>query len=208
VPATVPVVRRRLLVPALLAGCLGALPAPAAAQNRLFQDYRRDGVINPCSYSRGELQRGLQGLPPDVEQYVPGLSDQLRRSCAGAPAPAAPTQPEEPAAVVPPSTGGAPPPPPKSRVVVPRPPAPRVSAPKPVAGVAPKVDAGPIGILPDWLAGVLAALAAGGLATVLAMRYGLGDGGFPRSLRASVLEAGERTGDALAQVWDRLRLGR
>src|SRR4051812_14622229 len=59
------------------------LPGQASAQNKLFQDYRNDGQINPCDYTPGQLRKGLSGLPPDVQAYVPGLGDQLRRGCGG-----------------------------------------------------------------------------------------------------------------------------
>jgi hypothetical protein len=175
----------------LLAGLLLALPAQASAQNKLFQDYKKNGTINPCNYSPSELKKGLAGLPPDVEAYVPGLSDSLRRGC-GASGGAQPTQAQQSAAGPVASSGGSSPPPGAAstqggRSVVPRPPAPKLGVRDVVAGTAPKVPDGPLPDIPAWLAALLAAALAGGAAVLVAVRYGaLDPSGIMRSLRAAL----------------------
>ncbi|HEY1359521.1 MAG TPA: hypothetical protein VGF21_14555 [Thermoleophilaceae bacterium] len=162
------------------------LPAQASAQNKLFQDYRKDGRINPCDYSPGELRKGLSGLPPDVQAYVPGLGDQLRRGCNTGGAGGQPATPQQQAAVVP-NTSGPAPPAPRPRTVVPNPPAPKADARDVVAGTAPTVPNGPLPDIPAWVAGLLAAALAGGLVALAAVRYGaLDPSGLMRSLRATV----------------------
>ena len=76
---------KRTLTSLLLAAVLLATAATAAAQNPI-DDYRRNGTIDPCKYSDGQLRKGVGNLPPDVEQYAPGLADQLnagRQGCGG-----------------------------------------------------------------------------------------------------------------------------
>src|SRR5436190_22505812 len=121
--------RRRGVLPLVLVGCLLALPAQASAQSKIFQDYRKNGSINPCNYSPSQLKKGLAGLPPDVEAYVPGLSDSLRRGCSSGGGGQGAT-PQQQSAVVP-TGGGAPPAPPAAArrpTVGPAPPSPPVNA--------------------------------------------------------------------------------
>src|SRR5918992_130165 len=77
---------RRVLA---MAGAALLVAAPSAsAQNQLYNDFQNDGEINPCAYSPGQLQNGLNSLPPDLQQYAPGFADQLRAGleapCGGA----------------------------------------------------------------------------------------------------------------------------
>jgi hypothetical protein len=180
-------VRRIALLVLGLLVCLAGLPAVADAQNRIFRDYRQDGQINPCDYSRGQLQRGLEGLPPDVEQYVPGLSDQLRRGCnqGAAPSGGGGEQTATPAPTG--ASGGPPSAPGRQRAEVPRPPAVEASNPAAVTGVAPDVSKGPGPDIPAWLAGLLAALGVGAVAVAVAVRYGaLDPSGLARGVRAAL----------------------
>jgi outer membrane biosynthesis protein TonB len=129
--------RGRVALPVLLA--VLAAPPAAIAQQEILEDYRRDGVVDPCAYSPGELQQGLENLPPDIEQYAPDLADQLRRGAAcAAPAPA--PQPEQaPPAEAPAPVAEAPPaakPKPKPKPI-PDPPAPRTERPRVLPGAAP-----------------------------------------------------------------------
>ena len=81
---TLPAVKRTL-TSLLLAVVVLAPAATAVAQNPI-DDYRRNGTIDPCKYSDGQLRKGIGNLPPDVEQYAPGLADQLnpgRQGCGG-----------------------------------------------------------------------------------------------------------------------------
>jgi hypothetical protein len=186
--------------------------APALAQSKLFRDYREDGRIDPCDYTPEELKRGLGDLPPDVEQYVPGLREQLRRGANCERARPAPQEPqaetaEQPAA---PARRDRRPPPPKPKpqpVEIPPPPAPEVTAREAVSVSAPAVSTEPADHgAPGWVVAVLAGVAGLGLAAIIALRYGgLDPGGATRGLRASLSAAGERTGDALAGLRDRLR---
>jgi hypothetical protein len=192
---------RRFVTAVVAAGLLAALPAPAMAQSKLFQDYRKDGIINPCAYSPGQLQQGLKDLPPDVQQYVPGLGDQLRRSCPQGASPALQAQQQ---IAIPLFGGGGGPPAPQ--VVIAKPPAPKAPQPKRLAGVAPTVAQGPIPDIPGWVAALLAAVLVGGVAALLGVRYGaLSLGGFGRRLKGSSVTLGERVGDGFAAIGDRLR---
>jgi hypothetical protein len=53
------------------------LPATAAAQRlpagvqKVFNDFRTDGVISPCKHSAAELAQTRRLVPPDIEQYAP-----------------------------------------------------------------------------------------------------------------------------------------
>jgi hypothetical protein len=68
---------RRARATAVLAAFMAlSMSAPALGQD-ILNDFRRSGGINPCNYSDSQLRRGLQGLPPDIQQYAPGLADQL-----------------------------------------------------------------------------------------------------------------------------------
>ena len=197
--------RRRGSIFAVLAAALAlGSAAPALAQNQLYNDYRQDGQVNPCSYSRGEIRKNLRDLPPDVQQYAPGLADQLRRPCGGAPQ-SGPVQ-QSPAAAAP--TGG-PPAPPAARPSIPSPPAPKSPVVRAVNATAPPVPANSGGSFPGWLVVTLGALAALAFAVMLAGRYGgLELEAFTRPLRASLAEAGGRAGDRAGDVRDLFRLRR
>ena len=175
----------------------GLVLAPSAfAQNDLYNDYKKDGQVNPCSYSPGQVRRNLQDLPPDVQQYAPGLADQLRRPCGGAPQ-SAPVQ-QSPAAPAPAGGGGPPAPPSPDRPSVPRPPAPKSPVVRAVNATAPAVPANSGSDFPAWLVATLGALAAVVLGVMLAGRYGgLELESLTRPLRASLAEAGGRVEDRL-----------
>jgi hypothetical protein len=188
---------RFLAVPSLVcAGVLALAAAPAWGQNQLFQDYRSDGVINPCDYSRGQLRQGLQGLPPDVQQYAPGFADQLRRNstCGGGGSgggQSAASQEDDQAAAA--AGGGGPGRRGRDGARISRPPAPKADSRPTLDGVAPAVSIEPKGSqVPDWLVALLAGLAASGLTAMLAVRYGVLRGGLARPLRASFSDLGAR----------------
>ena len=210
----------RLLLPALLAllvCLLGAAPATAGP----YEDYRDDGQINPCDYSEEELRQGLEGLPPDVLQYSPGLADQLsagREGCGGG-APGSDTDPRQYETVPQLSgtgTGGG------GRgggrgiggdlaadAGIPEPPAPDAAAKARLAGItAPPVSATTRSDVPGWVVALLAAAGIGALLFTLARTNGLGADRLLGSLRASFADAGGRTADAAVQVFDSVRLGR
>jgi cell division septation protein DedD len=182
--------------------------APAAlAQNNLYNDYKKDGQVNPCNYSPSVVRKNLRDLPPDVQQYAPGLADQLRRPCGGAPQ-SAPVQ-QSPAAPTP--TGGGPsaPSPAPGKAAIPSPPAPKSPVVRAINAAAPPVPANSGGSFPGWLVVTLGALAALALAVMLAGRYGgLELEAFTRPLRASLAEAGGRAGDRAGDLRDLLRLRR
>jgi len=203
-------VRPRLSL--LLATALLALAAAAPASADVYDDFRDDGQINPCQYTDGQLQEGLNGLPPDVLQYSPGLADQLaagREGCGGgAPGSAADTRSFETVPGIAGSSGG----PgagatPQARI--PDPPAPEAGARARLAQTdVPSVSATTRAEDPGW---VMALLVAAGLAGVIALvvRFtGVGADGLLRPLRGAFADAGGRTADAMAQVWDSVRLGR
>ena len=188
--------------------------APALGQD-ILNDFRRSGGINPCNYSDSQLRRGLQGLPPDIQQYAPGLADQLaggREGCGGGGGGGG-----EPAAAAPAGSGGGggggpagSEPAAVREIRVPAPPAPAAKARRrladietpTVAGAATGADA------PGWLAPLLACLALAAILFTLARFGGWSPERFTRPLRASLAEAGGRTADALTQLRESVRLGR
>jgi hypothetical protein len=200
----------RLLAAAVAMVCLLVTVAPASADP--INDYRRNGTINPCKYSDGQLQQGLGNLPPDVEQYAPGLADQLRQGregCGGGstgtpqaqavPVPGNPTNGGD-------GTGGAgggatAAARPKAKIL--DPPAPRASARTRIADIStPAVSANFNDGAPGWLAPLLIALLA--LAAVVAIvRFA----GLPTRRRPR-RRPRQPAGDLAAQVWDSVRLGR
>jgi hypothetical protein len=187
---------RRASIAVSLAAALVLAPAGSAlAQNDLYNDYKKDGQVNPCNYSPGQVKKNLRDLPPDVQQYAPGLADQLRRPCGGAPQ-SAPVQ-QSPAAPAP-KGGGPPAPPSPDRPSVPSPPAPKSPVVRAVNATAPPVPANTGEGFPGWLVAVLVGLAAVAFGVMLAGRYGgLELESLTRPLRASLAEAGGRLEDRL-----------
>ena len=191
---------------------LGAA-APAQAQS-VFNDFRQNGTINQCNYTDGQLRQGLNGLPPDIQQYAPGLADQLaggREGCGGGGSGGG----GEPAGAAPAGSGGgggpsgsgpagAP------EVKVPAPPAPAAKARGRLADIAtPTVAAGANGAdTPGWLVPLLACVALAAILFALARFGGWSPERFTRPLRASLAEAGGRTADALTELRESVRLGR
>ena len=186
----------------------GAVPAEA---QQVFNDFRRNGTINPCNYSDQQLRQGLQGLPPDIQQYAPGLADQLaagREGCGGG-------APQPTAAVPVPAVPGAPPTAPAPaapRIRIPAPPAPKAKARTRLAEIETPVVS-PTAVAtgsdtPGWLLPLLVCVS---LAVLLGA--GIRFGGwsaerFTRPFRAGLAEAGGRSADAIAQLRDTVRFGR
>lgn len=194
---------------ALLAALIALVSASTALAGPL-DDFRRNGTINPCRYSDRQLRDGLNGLPPDVQQYAPGLADQLsagREGCGGASPGSQDTRQLEavpvPGSVGGSSGGGA------AKAKVPAPPAPKSVERLRLAGLdAPNVATTTGSDAPGWLAALL--VIAGLLAALFALLRlrGISPEGVTRPLRASFADAGGRTADAVAQVWDTVRMGR
>jgi len=180
--------------------------APSAAAGPL-DDFRRDGKIDPCRYSDEQLRNGLNGLPPDVQQYAPGLADQLsggREGCGGSAPGSTETRDAELVAV--PAAGGSGP---AAKAKVPQPPSPKPTPRFRLADVnSAAVNANPGSNAPDWLLPALLALAAAGALVALARMRGTSVDRVARPLRASFADAGGRTADAFAELWDSVRLGR
>jgi hypothetical protein len=211
----------RLALTALL-GLLVALLCAAPAAASPYDDYRDDGQINPCDYSDGELRQTLDSLPPDVLQYSPGLADQLaagREGCGGG-APGSTTDPRQYQTVPPvrgskgggggsggggvPGAGGA-----LANAKIPEPPAPGAAARTRLAEIAtPPVSASTRSDVPGWVIALLVAAALAGILFALARTSGLETDRLLRPLRGSFGEAGGRTADAAAQLFDSVRLGR
>lgn len=185
--------------------------APAEAQ-QVFNDFRRNGTINPCNYSDQQLRQGLQGLPPDIQQYAPGLADQLaagREGCGGGGAP-------QPTAAVPvPSTPGAPPAavaPAAPKIRIPAPPAPKAKARTRLAEIETPVVS-PTAVAdssdtPGWLLPLLVCLSLVALLAAAIRFGGWSPERFTRPFRAGLAEAGGRTADTIAQLRDTVRFGR
>jgi hypothetical protein len=179
----------------------------AAAQSQIYNDFQNDGQIDPCAYSPGQLQNGLNSLPPDLQQYAPGFADQLRSGleapCGGGPAPASGEELTSPGLA---GGGGGP----SNTTRINTPAAPR-PAKRPSFGnvSAPSVGAAPAGSdAPGWLLPLLAgAVALAALLFAGVMRL-TGYEGFGRPLRASFSDAGGRTADAFAYARDVVRFGR
>jgi hypothetical protein len=193
---------------ALLAALLALVMASTALAGPL-DDFRRNGTINPCRYSDRQLRDGLNGLPPDVQQYSPGLADQLsagREGCGGSSPGSQDTRQLE-AVAAPGSVGGSGGGGAKAKV--PAPPAPKAVERLRLAGLeAPNVTTTTGSDAPAWLAPLL--VIAGLLATLFALLRlrGTSPEGLTRPLRASFADAGGRTSDAFAQLWDTVRMGR
>jgi len=218
----------RALAAAVAAIALFVAVAPASASP--IDDYRRNGSIDPCKYSERQLQSEGNNLPPDVEQYAPGLADQLNagrggcgasspgggnpRQTEAVPTPGAPSNGDGPggaggsgapdgSAAGAAGTAGA------AGARVPAPPAPTAAARRRLADIStPPVSARVNADMPEWVAPLLVNLL--GLAILLALirPIGLDAERFTRPLRASFGDAGGRTADAAAELWDRVRLGR
>ena len=191
----------------LLAGLLTLVTASTALAGPL-DDFRRNGRIDPCRYSDRQLRNGLNGLPPDVQQYAPGLADQLaagREGCGGASPGSTDTRQLE-AVPVPAVAGGGGGGPAKAKVLAP--PAPKATKRLRLAAL----DTPEIGATgsdaPGWLAPLLVVLGLGAVLLAVLRLRGDSPDGVVRPLRASFAEAGGRAADAAAQLWDSIRLGR
>jgi len=200
------------------------LSAPALAGP--IDDYRRNGTIDPCKYTDAQLKGGLKDLPPDVEQYAPGLADQLnagRENCASSggsnprqteavPAPRAPGNGGDGSAGASGgagSGGGAGSSTPGQAALIADPPSPDVAPQQRLAGAtAPRVTGRIGGDPPGWILPVLLVLIAAA-AVVAALRLtGASAQRLTRPLGAAFSEAGARTSDSVVELWDRVRLGR
>lgn len=205
---------------------IALLVAVAPASAGPIDDYRRDGTIDPCKYSDGQLKRGRNNLSPDVEQYAPGLADQLnsgREGCGGSspgganprrtqvvPTPGASSKggggrpgggSNGPAA---PGAGGR-----AAQSNIPAPPAPTAAARRRLADIStPPVSARINDGAPDWVKWLLLVLLALAALVAALRRAGLSTERFTSPLRASFGDAGGRTADGAAELWDRVRLGR
>jgi hypothetical protein len=196
---------------------LAALPAAASAQSKLFQDFRKNGSINPCNYTNKQLQQGLNGLPPDVQQYAPGFGDQLRGgrgNCGGGGGTSqqGTGQDGTQGGVAGPGGGGGNgggPGNPQPQLHVDKPPAPVVRNASLAGTSTPKIDTQPSGAdAPGWLVFLLALVAVVGVLFAVARRRGWSAAEHLRPLRAAFAEAGGRFADSAATTRDRLRMGR
>ena len=190
-----------------------SIPAPAFGQD-ILNDFRQNGRINPCQYSDGQLRRGLQGLPPDIQQYAPGLADQLsggREGCgSGGGGGGGQGGDAAPAAGAAGGGGGGPTAAASEPAIrVPAPPAPGAKARRRLADIeTPTVAAATGADTPGWLAPLLAVLALGAILLALARFGGWSPERFTRPLGASLGEAGGRTADAPTQLRESVRPGR
>jgi hypothetical protein len=193
-------------------GLLALAPAAQAQDpnNPVLNDFQDDGRINnPCAYAPGELREGINNLPPDVQQY----GDTSVGGCGG-PAPA-----QQPGGVdtqgnplpgVPGQPGGGPPAGEAAAVEIPEPPGPNEKARDAFANASlPAIDVAPRGSDAPWWLTLLGLLVlAGVVAFALLRRRGWSAERWTKPLGASVSDAGGRTADTAAEVWDWVRLGR
>lgn len=216
------------LLLATLVLCLFSAPTAFAGP---IEDFRQDGALDPCDYSPGELQQAGNSLPPDVIQYSPGLLDQLnagREGCGGAPQ----GDPDPRRTVNDPADtdqdgdidgadaaaagtggggggGGADTAEQPAASRVPDPPTPSTTARARLAEIAtPPVSATTRSNVPDWVVVLLIALGLGALLFALLRSRGASTDRFATPLRASFADAGGRSSDVLAEIWDSVRLGR
>ena len=199
-------VRRPLSLTALVSVLALAAAAPASADP--YDDYRRDGSINPCNYSADELQRSRDALPPDVIQYSPGLADQLaagQEGCGGqAPGGGPETRDSQLVPALPSTGGGGTAGTRRARIL--DPPTPKATEQVRLANLAtpdPSVRPGSEE-MPGWVLPLLGGLALLGLLAFLATRTLAGTLG-GRPLAAG---PGGRISDALTEAWESVRLGR
>ena len=200
---------RGVLSAAAIAACAALALAPPALGQDILNDFRRNGTINPCQYSDNQLRRGLQGLPPDIQQYAPGLADQLsagREGC-GSGGGGGQQSADGPAAAGGGSGGG---PAAKPEIRVPAPPAPEAKVRRRLADIETPTVATTAARseTPAWLAPVLAAVALLVVLASLMWFSGWSPGRFTRPLRAAFGDAAGRSADALAELRESVRLGR
>ncbi|MEX2195700.1 MAG: hypothetical protein WD844_10490 [Thermoleophilaceae bacterium] len=216
--------RRSILTACLAVAALGAFVPGAGAQNpfrAIVDDWRADGHITPCKYTADQLNATLN-LPGDIEQYAPGLIDQIQAALQTLAAGGCDEQPEpEPVEEAAPAPAPAPPPSaptPEPVVEVAEPPAPEEPARNVLEAVA-QAPAPPVAAsgslsgaeapAPVWLLGMLAAAAAlAGLAALVAWFFGWSAERLTRPLAAATAEAGGRGADVFAEFRDWLRIGR
>lgn len=205
---------RKRLIALALAALTSSLVAAAPASADIYDDFRQNGTVDTCSYSEEELQQGLDGLPPDIRQYAPGLADQLaggRGDCGGgggAPGSSSPSDTRDFETV--PALGGAPPSqPPPTRVA--RPPSPDAAARSRLATIAapglPSAASLETGV-PGWIWPLVAGLTLLGLIAGAIRFGGWSPERLTRPLGASFSATGERTADAVSQLAESLRFGR
>lgn len=217
---------RRTVLSAVVATLGLGVFAPAASAD-IFQvilnDYKADGQLAACRYSPAELNATLGILPPDVEQYAPGLREQvqvaLQTHAAGGCSERPARQEEAPAPTPAAAPPAAPTPAAPAPVVVPEPPAPE----EPVREVIrTAVEAPPVQPLavsgtlrgadapaPVWLLAALAAAAAMlGMGAFTAWWLGWSAERWTRPFAAAAADAGGRTADMAGEFFDWLRLGR
>lgn len=61
------------------------LPAGAAAADSvgaIYGDYTKDGDVNGCDYSAGQINGAIGSIPTDVAQYDPGFKNALNKALA------------------------------------------------------------------------------------------------------------------------------
>jgi hypothetical protein len=212
---------------AFLSLVLLLVAAPVASADSfdvILKDFRKDGIIQPCDHSQRELERALDQVPPDIEQYAPDLPEELSQAiearakgqCDEGSDPGAAAAP----GAAPPSGGGTTPP----AAETPAPPAPAGSTPTPTASPAPEgaptdqaitkaataKNTSGSGDVPAPLVGlaVLALLALLAGLAIAAGRWGGWEPGWAVRARHATAEAGHRVGLTFSEFADWLRLGR
>lgn len=200
-----------------------ALPASAPAQGsdfeRIFEDYRADGEIDPCKYTDKQLRNAEDQVPPDIEQYAPGFLDALRtareRRARGECDKKTTTTPGSGGGTAPPgASGGSGAPGAAGGFTLPDPPEPDSKDRTFLTGVTAPSDKAPTSggagaptlVLVLGIAAGIAGLI--GLIAALFHFMGWSPDRFTRPFRSAATEAGMKSSDLAADFRDWVRFGR
>ncbi len=225
--------RRTLRIAGALALALSLAAAPAASADsfdRIFKDYQRTGKVDPCKYSKSELESAQGQVPNDIEAYAPDFPDALQAAAeqrAGGACRTQPAQQQQPAQPAAPSSSSTPPSSPSAAGAPATPGAPGAAgapatpAPTPAPKLAPAAADRAIVRSAQTLrssdahvpAPVIVLAGLGALLVLAGLAYGLArwlafDPRWARSTRHAIGEAGWRVSATWAEFTDWVRLGR
>jgi hypothetical protein len=187
---------------------LSASPVAVADPfSQVYDYYRAHGSVAPCAFPEQTLQKALNEVPPDINQYAPdfpaaitsALQERAQGACAAGGSAVAPTHPTAPAAATKGHGGG-------GGSSTPAPPASANGAGLPVGTTTSSGSSGPS-------AAVVAIAVIAGLLAILAALWAYGrwrgvESPWLLSLGHSFSEAGYRIEATWSEFTDWLRTGR